>query len=56
MREPTGDLISSLVEAGQGEVGLNRSEVEELLAKVDGEGVSNLSQEERAFLDRMSTG
>ena len=35
---------------------LNRSEVEELLAKVDGEGVSNLSQEERAFLDRMSTG
>ena len=35
---------------------LNRSEVEELLKKVDGEGAQTLSLEERAFLDRMSSG
>jgi membrane associated rhomboid family serine protease len=35
---------------------LNRHEVEELLARVDGEGVSDLSIEERQFLDRMSGG
>ena len=35
---------------------LNRSEVEDLLKKVDGEGAEILSLEERAFLDRMSSG
>jgi membrane associated rhomboid family serine protease len=35
---------------------LNRSEVEQLLKRVDGEGTGSLSLEERAFLDRMSSG
>ncbi len=35
---------------------LNRNEVEELLARVDREGMSALSPEERQFLDRMSGG
>ncbi len=35
---------------------LNRSEVEELLARVDQRGMSSLSLEERQFLDRMSGG
>ncbi len=35
---------------------LNRNEVEELLARVDRNGVSTLSLEERQFLDRMSGG
>ena len=35
---------------------LNRNEVEELLARVDRQGIGALSPEERRFLDRMSTG
>ena len=35
---------------------LNRNEVEELLARVDRNGMRALSQEERQFLDRMSGG
>jgi membrane associated rhomboid family serine protease len=35
---------------------LNRSEVEGLLTRVDAEGAKSLSTEERAFLDRMSSG
>ncbi len=35
---------------------LNRSEVEELLARVANDGVKSLSSEERQFLDRMSGG
>ena len=35
---------------------LNRNEVEELLARVDREGMGTLSPEERQFLDRMSGG
>ena len=33
---------------------LNRQEVEDLLRRVDAEGASSLSQDERAFLDRMA--
>lgn len=33
---------------------LNRSEVEDLLQRAEAEGPSNLSQDERAFLDRMA--
>ena len=35
---------------------LNRSEVEELLARIDRQGMRTLSPEERQFLDRMSRG
>jgi len=35
---------------------LNRSEVEDLLARVDAEGAKSLSTDDRAFLDRMSSG
>ena len=35
---------------------LNRNEIEELLARVDREGIGALSLEERQFLDRMSEG
>ena len=35
---------------------LNRNEVEELLARVDRQGMRALSLEERQFLDRMSRG
>jgi hypothetical protein len=35
---------------------LNRNEVEELLARVDREGMGAISIEERQFLDRMSGG
>ncbi len=35
---------------------LNRGEVEELLKRVDREGAKDLSLEDRAFLDRMSSG
>ena len=35
---------------------LNRNEVEELLARVDRQGMGALSPDERQFLDRMSTG
>jgi len=35
---------------------LNRNEIEELLARVDRNGMRALSLEERQFLDRMSGG
>jgi len=35
---------------------LNRNEVEELLARVDRNGIRALSLEDRQFLDRMSGG